>query len=131
MNSNVKRFIGYLIYVVAVGYIITKADDYQLYLQHIYSKTFNTTYLWLFMSLFPILVGLMLALHHLVSMIRKQGSLKFDWIMFLAVGIPTLCIAITPIVLATGLEQLTNIWLFSSIIAFHNNLVTVSGVVFG
>ncbi len=131
MNCKVKRFVGYLIYVITVGYIIVKADDYHLYLQHKYSKTFDTTYLWLFTSLFPILVGLLLVLPHLVSITRKQGSLNFNWIMFLAVGLPTLFIAITPIVLATGLEQLTNIWLFSSIIVLHKNLVTISGVVFG
>ncbi len=81
MNNNVKRFISYLIYVVAIGYLVIKADDYHQYLKQSYSATFDTTALWLFMSIIPIIVGILLALPQFITVFKQKGSWKVDWII--------------------------------------------------
>ncbi|KUO53556.1 MAG: hypothetical protein APF76_12165 [Desulfitibacter sp. BRH_c19] len=62
-------------------------------------------------AIYPVLVGMFLALPRFVSELRKKGQYKYDWIKFTAVGLPVLYIAIFPIVLVissiSGESQLT------------------------
>ncbi len=129
MNNNLKRFISYLLYIVAFGYIVIKADDYHQYLKQLYSTTFNTTYLWLFMSTFPILVGLLIALPQFITTLKQKGSWKIDWIRLFPVGLPSLCVAIAPITYFADLPR--NWGVIGFIVAFHPSLVTVAGILFG
>ncbi len=57
MNNSIKRFIGYLVYVVALGYVVIIADNFERYLKKLYQSTYDLTGLWLFLSISPILFG--------------------------------------------------------------------------
>jgi hypothetical protein len=128
MNNNLKRFIGYLMYVAAFGYFVIKADDYHRYLKNLYSSTYDGTYLWMFMSIFPIAVGLLIALPQFITTFKQKGSWKVDWIRLLSICLPSLCVVMTPIIcLAYSLQ-----WkLAGFILGFHPSLVTVAGILFG
>ncbi|MEA4925323.1 MAG: hypothetical protein VB084_08440 [Syntrophomonadaceae bacterium] len=128
-NYHVKRFISYLIYVAAFGYLVIKADDYRQYLKLLYSTTFDTTALWLYMSIFPIIVGILLALPQFTRVFKQKGSWKVDWIVLLSAGLPSLCVAITPVI---GPADFAHNWKFIAfIVGFHPSLVTVAGILFG
>lgn len=130
MNNNIKRFIGYLIYVVAFGYLVLKVDDFYRYSQALFSSTYNPPWLWLFISgIFPILVGLLLALPQFIKTFRQKGSWKIDWIVLLTVGLPALCIAITPIIYVA--QFALNAKLSFLILQLYPTFVKVAGILFG
>ena len=129
MNQTVKQFISYVIYVIIIGYLLIRVDDFQRYLENLYSTTYNVKSLWVFMSIYPILVGILLALPHFISTLKHKGPRKYDWVLLLAVGLPALFIAFTPIISMLQL-QFTNKYCFF-IMALHPNLITIAGIVFG
>ncbi|MEN6328618.1 MAG: hypothetical protein ABFD18_20720 [Syntrophomonas sp.] len=129
MNNSLKRFVSYLLYVAAFGYLVIKSDDYHRYLKLVYSTTFNTTSLWLFMSIFPIVVGLLIALPQFITTLKQKGPWKVDWIRLLTIGLPALCISITPIFVRIQFALIAKAIFF--IVALHPSLVTVAGILFG
>ncbi len=127
MTNNVKRFISYLIYILAFGVIVIKADDFAQYLKHLYASTYNPTYQFVFISLFPILIGLLLVLPQFITVLKQKGTWKVDWIVLLVVGLPSLCTAMTPIIVLHA-----NNWSGAAfVLALHPHLVTVAGILFG
>lgn len=129
MNDNIKRFVAYFVFVVVLGYFVIIADVFEKYLKDLYASTYNPTYLFMFSAIFPIVLGLLLALPHFLRTSRQKGSWKVDWILLLSIGLPTLWVTLTPII------SLIQSILYSSfgcfIFGLHPNLVTFAGVVFG
>ena len=58
MNSSLKRIVGYFVYVIAFGSFVIVAEQLQRYLTNLFSSTYDPTYYWTFLSLYPILVEL-------------------------------------------------------------------------
>ncbi|MDA8222604.1 hypothetical protein [Desulfosporosinus sp.] len=63
-------------------------------------KTFETGPYYIYSALFPILVGIVLALPRLIQEFRKMGKWSIDWIKLLAVGTPTLLLNLSLILIA-------------------------------
>jgi len=134
VNRNLQRFISYLLYVVAFGYFVIKADDFKRLLSKAYATNFDSTYTFMFMSIFPIIVGVLLALPKLFESYMHKGAWKLDWVALLAVGLPALFVAITPMLINLSLEE-QSIGIIGQVIGFivglHPTLVTVAGILFG
>jgi hypothetical protein len=130
MNNNVKRFLVYLIYVTAFGFFVVKADDYYLYLKNIfiYGPTYGVTYFWIFVSIFPIIVGFLMALPQFITTFKQKGSWVVDWIMLLPVGLPSFFVAITPAIYMSGFAPNCQL---GGLIMNHSHLSTVAGILFG
>ncbi len=128
MNNSLKRFIGYLVYMLIVGFATIKLISLGEYLKDLSKYNFNYSIVWTYMSLFPIAVGIMLSIPHLVRTIRTAGYLIFDGIRFLTIGIPTFLIAIVPLALQIHWAPLQKVLYFYMI---NNNLIIISGIVFG
>ncbi len=136
MNSNLKRVIGYLIYVVVLGLVVILAETLNHYFQDVFRTTFRAPYLWLFISqiVFPILVGLWLALPHFIRTYRQEGSWTTDWIMLLAVGLPAFLITAAPIVfftLAYFLQLEMSVPRLIYLLSFNSALPKVFALLFG
>ena len=129
MNNNLRRFIGYLIYAIAFGYLLKKANAYHLYLKYSVSTAFDQTYYLLFMSVSSIIVGFMLALPQFITTFKQKGSWAVDWVKLLPVGIPAFLVAIAPIIPLAGFAQNCKLVLF--ILLYNYDLVTVAGIIFG
>ena len=129
MNHNIKRYIGYLVYVAVLGCFVIIADNFEKHLKDLYHSNFHITNLWLFFSIAPVFLGLLLALPHLIKTFMKKGSWKVDWILLLSAGLPSLLIAITPILclVPSVLYSKYGFFIFGS----HPNLITLSGIIFG
>jgi len=53
------------------------------------SKNFELMPVVLFTTLFPIVIGLFLRLPKLIIEIKQKKQWRFDWIKFIAIGLPT------------------------------------------
>ena len=129
MNSELKRIVGYFVYVIAFGSFVIVAEQLQRYLANLFSRTYDPTYYWTFLSIYPILVGVMLALPRLVKLFGQEGSWKVDWIPLLVVGFPSLLVAITSMIC---LAEFAQTWRITTLIFMYTpNLIYVAGILFG
>ncbi len=134
MNTKLIRFISYLVYMVAFGYFVIKADDFHRLLKRSYATDFDSTGTFMFMSLFPIIVGILLALPQFFAECKQKGTWKIDWIALAAMGLPSLLVAITPMLInLSSEEQIIGFQgqVIGFIVGFHPTLVTVAGILFG
>ena len=98
MRSKVMRAFLYLIYIAVFGFLMIKYDGLNKHFQEIFRTTFQLSYMWFFiMILLRMLIGLLLALPQFVRNFRPSGRWKVDWLLLVIVGLPSLCIAVTPI----------------------------------
>lgn len=88
-----KRGILYFMYILCFGYILREGLILQEYLQDRAVKTMNYLGFSIYYTLFPIMLGVFLALPELYKKIKKSGIWKIDWVKIVAVGLPTLPIA--------------------------------------
>lgn len=63
---------------------------YQLWLEIKASETFQVTPVVLFFSIFSIIIGILLGLPKLINEIKQKRQWMFDWIKFMAIGLPSL-----------------------------------------
>jgi len=103
MNTkNKNRFIAYLIYIVIFILFLKYGYEYGFYnLQRPGSKyleyyLFGRKVVYAYLAFYFALIGLMLALPRFISTGKKPGIWKFDWIVFLAICVPSLYVSITP-----------------------------------
>ncbi len=123
---NTKRFLAYSIYLLIVAYIITASNKWFNSICCNNNIDFSLFY-FVLLSLFPVFIGILLALPKFVSTLKKPGSLQFDWIAFLAVGLPALCIAITPLISQTDIAAF---WPLTGLTTYRD-LLMLAGIVFG
>ncbi|KJR46261.1 hypothetical protein UF75_3347 [Desulfosporosinus sp. I2] len=84
-----KRFMGYLFYTLFVGVIMYWGFILGQNLRIQAGRTFHPFPLYIFMALYPIVIGMVLAVPGLFQRIRQDGKWRIDWQMLLPVGIPT------------------------------------------
>ena len=131
MNNKVKRFISYLVYVVAFGYLAIKFDDLYRYFKDIFLSTYRPPYLWVCMvPIFEMLIGVLLALPQFIRTYRQEGSWKIDWIILLTVGLPAFCIAIAQIAqyISISWQPAASILMY---LPYYPTTVKVAGILFG
>jgi hypothetical protein len=101
-GDSVRRFLLYLAYTIFFILLLKYGCEYGYYrLQYPGSKYLDYYLLGKPIVFFGILlyhlsIGLMLAFPRFISNLRKTGTWKFDWVVFLAVCIPTLYVLVTP-----------------------------------
>ncbi|MGS0765169.1 hypothetical protein [Syntrophomonas curvata] len=103
MNIKSKnKFIAYLIYIIIFILFLKYGYEYGFYnLQRPGSKyleyyLFGRPVVWAYLAFYFALIDLMLALPRFMNTIKESGVWKFDWIVFLAVCVPSLYVSITP-----------------------------------
>src|SRR5690625_717871 len=82
-------FLYYFSWTVFIGFIIYLGTKYQVQLENEASKNFELMPVVLFTTLFPIVIGLFLRLPKLIIEIKQKKQWRFDWIKFIAIGLPT------------------------------------------
>lgn len=130
MEKNMKRFLSSIIYIIILIFIMIKAEEWERYFKLITLSNYNSFPYIIFSSVYPVMIGLLLALPNFINKIRKIGSWNIDWINLIAIGIPTLYGAISPILyfspLSTFLPKLTS-YFFS----YSLTPQVICGVIFG
>ncbi|MDD2586973.1 MAG: hypothetical protein PHT79_09240 [Syntrophomonadaceae bacterium] len=125
--KNLKRFVIYFVYFSTVSYLIIRGGQYFQYLKNLEPLKFSTGHHIWFWVLFPVFIGLLAALPQFILKNKKPGSWGFDWIIFLAVGLPTLYVSITPLVIPI----FKNRWPFGIFIMFHTKFLPIFGLILG
>lgn len=91
-GKAMKRLLYYVGWFLVIGSIIYLGTSYKIQLQIHASETFNLRPVVLFTSLFPIIIGILLKLPQFITEIRLKKQWTFDWLRFIVVGLPPLCI---------------------------------------
>ncbi len=125
MNNTLKRFLTIFLYTIFVIYIFYLGE---VFLQHLRQQGQRTlTDYWLVaIALFPIMMGLIIALPKFLREAQKDGDWEIDWVKLIAIGIPVLYLTIFPLVFV--LPFLSTLYPYPIHRYLPNN---VSGVVLG
>lgn len=125
-----KRFVYFFVWTLAIGLVLY----FGMQLQDIIEERTEMTYvifpLILYTTLFPVILGLLLGTPKLILKVKKDGFWHFDWIKFIAVGLPSLFIVLMNFL---PFSPLGEGWLvIPEIILIGGTTVpTVAGLVFG
>lgn len=100
--KNINRIITYFIYTIIFILFLKYGYEYGFYnLQKPGSKyleyyLFGRKIVFTYLVLYFALIGILLAVPHFIDSIKEQGAWKFDWVIFLAVCVPSLYVSVTP-----------------------------------
>lgn len=94
-----KRLSYYLGWTIVIGFIIYAGARYQLLLQQKASANFTLMPIILYSFIFSIVIGILLRLPGLINEIKRNKQWTFDWIKFVAVGLPSFVIALFYVVM--------------------------------
>jgi len=99
VGDKIKSIVGYLIYLIVLGIVISFGLKHQNSLFKQGGITYDLFDYYKFQTMFPLIIGAMLAIPHNIKNFFKQGVWKFNWVRFIVLGIPTLYFVITPYLL--------------------------------
>jgi hypothetical protein len=133
MKKSILRFLGYITYTIFIGFVYLQGIKYAGNLEKIVaSQTYNPFPLLLFKMIFPIVLGILMALPHFFELCATKVAWRYDWVKFISIGIPTFFVTILPLVYfyTPGLVGYLYL-LFGEFI--HSLLIpqTFGGIVFG
>jgi len=107
-------------------------------LKYITATTFNNIPQFTFMIIFPVFIGIMLALPGFISTAKGNGHWKVDWAKLFGVGLPALYITTYPLIYYVVIPTVVGDMalggytrFFISNLFFDDILRTVSGLVLG
>lgn len=129
MKSNFIKFGSYFLYVLLMYFVLFKGGEISKDLQHYTASTYHVFPKLLFEVIFPIIVGVLLAVPHLAVLSRKPGCWSYDWIKFCAVGLPTLFV--TVLILLMYLIPGLNLFRLAVVLLNSAIMQPLSGIVFG
>lgn len=93
---NIKRFIKSLLFIIFIIYVLVKGMEWERHLKLLTRITYNPYPHLLFLSIFPPIIGMLLALPDFITKARKQGLWYINWVILISMGIPTFYVAISP-----------------------------------
>ncbi|WP_228552358.1 hypothetical protein [Gracilibacillus salitolerans] len=103
---------------------------YQFYLGEEASQTFEMIPYLIFVTIFPILIGMLLRLPKLIIEVKDKKRWTFDWLKLVAIGIPALYIALLPVMPFT-LAGTRLLFAKEVMLTDNTTLITTAGIVFG
>ncbi|WP_134220401.1 hypothetical protein [Pelotomaculum sp. FP] len=126
---NIKRFIVYFLYILFVIYIVLIGSNYIIKLKNISAQIHTPYPSLIFIAVFPIIIGILLALPQFITNFKKDGTWSLDWIKLISIGVPSLYITLMPLLYFSPIEKLVS-YIFH---AFNNSLIPqmVSGIILG
>lgn len=99
MKKGTNRVLLYLIYVIVLYLLIYLATYISTYFYEISRSTFNRTPEMVYTTFYPIVIGLYAGLPNLYRQLKKEGVWIVDWIKLLVIGVPSLLVALSYIIL--------------------------------
>ncbi len=88
-----KRFIALFLYIIFVLFLEHSVDFYIHFLTNEVKETGRFSTSTILKILLPYLIGFLLSIPKVCEEITKKGSWKWDWVKFLAIGIPSFYIS--------------------------------------
>lgn len=133
-GENMKRFFYYFTWSLAICLVVYLGLQLQQALDERTQMTFNPIPFWIFVTVFPVAIGVLLRAPKFMLERQQRRIRGFDWSKFLAVGMPALAVLFLSVLpflsLGDGVYPefyyQINLLLFSSTTA-----QTIAGIVFG
>ncbi|WP_443259503.1 hypothetical protein [Virgibacillus sp. L01] len=120
----------YLAWTISIGLIIYWGMKYQVQLNEEAKMKFELFPVVRFATLFPIVIGLLLRLPKLIIEIYNKKQWTFDWVKFIAIGLPCFYVLTMSLLPYSPLGQ-GSIPIPDIIITGSPTVTTVAGIVFG
>ncbi|MET0961184.1 MAG: hypothetical protein ABWX58_12770 [Psychrobacillus psychrotolerans] len=124
-----KRFLFIFLSTIIVGCIFYMGMDYQMRLRERSAIVFDIKPFIIFASIFSIFMGMLLRLPKLIIEIKDKKRWSIDWVKVLVIGIPSIYIAMIPLLaIAYG----KNLLFFNEVMLLGDFTFTyIAGVIFG
>lgn len=129
-GEYMKKFISNIIYAALLVFLLYGGSQYYQVLRITAGRTFHPIPVVVFSSIFPIIIGIYLAIPSFFSKVRRQGMWEVDWSKLTILGTVSLLLAITPILYFLSPIGQNVPWLVVWLIDFSQGY-TIAGVVFG
>lgn len=125
-----KRFFYYIGWTIIIGFIIYLGAKYQFDLRQEAQETFDLSSFVLYSSIYSIGIGILIRLPRFINEIKKNGKWGFDWIKFLAIGLPSIFVLLIYISVSHLPQSILPF--IPELILFGNTTIQImAGVVFG
>lgn len=118
-----------LISTLVVGLLLYLGMEYQMKLRNEMAVTFNSEPVFIYSTIFPILIGMLFRLPKLILEIKDKKRWSFDWMKAVIIGLPSLYIGIVPI-LAFYFPGNMLFPQFELLLG-HTYFTSIAGIVFG
>ncbi len=122
-----RKFLKYFFWTVAIVLIFFIGSRYELQLIEKGQMTYNLWPAAIFATAFPVIIGILLRLPKLITEIKRDKAWSVNWIKLLAVGLPTLYLALVPLLSFTFLGK----YLPFAIDIIHLDSSNIAGLIFG
>jgi len=86
---NMKRFIGYLAYILVLGYLTSLGMSLPISLKLKASTNLDLINLSIFYFCFPVILGILFAFPRFIAAVKERGNWQVDVVKCLAIGVPT------------------------------------------
>lgn len=130
-----KRFFYYFIWSIVIIFIVYAGLQLQQLLDERAAAAFNPTPLWIYVAIFPVIIGLLLRTPKFMLERKESRIGGFDWSKFLAVGMPAfivLALSILPLLPIGNLIFSDDIYVQIDMLLFSSTTAqTIAGLVFG
>ncbi|TXC92849.1 hypothetical protein FS935_01225 [Metabacillus litoralis] len=114
MDNKWKSLLSYLIYTIVLLLIIFLGLKYQAVLYSYSKDSYEILPYLQFKAIFPLVLGVYLAIPHLIKASLKAGKWDINWIKLIVLGLPFLYASVIPVLYLT--EMISVDFLFLSYI---------------
>ncbi len=122
-----KRFLFYFGWTIGIGVLLYKGGDLLHYLRILMNVEYKPTPYITALTIYPVLLGI--ALKTPGSWLQREDmKWGFDWVKFVAVGIPAAYVTLLRVWLYTPFGESLP---FLSSMYYYNTIQTVAGIVLG
>ncbi|MFD1039315.1 hypothetical protein ACFQ3N_13060 [Virgibacillus byunsanensis] len=122
-----KRFLYYFLWSIVIMIILNTGAKYQIIINNQVATTYNPIPLYIYTSLYPIVIGLLIKLPILVENYKKT-KWSIDWGKLIGIGLPSFYIALLPLI---GLMPVTKVFLFDVVVMIGPSVPNIAGIIFG
>lgn len=128
-----KRFLYYFIWTLAIGFIVYIGTIIEGNISEAASVNYDVLPPLMFLAIFPVIIGLLLRLPRFLLERKERREPGFDWLKFLAVGLPSLYVVLMTFLPFTSLGE--GWLLIPTFMTTSGNsittIATIAGLVFG
>jgi hypothetical protein len=125
-----KRFYYYVIWSLIVLVVLFVGSEIQIRLRVYQERYYNLEPFVIFITLFPILVGMVIRLPQLVADIIKKTPWSIDWVKLTVIGLPSLYITLAPLVWIMNIP-IYHGFVVERIFRSDFSITTIAGLIFG
>lgn len=102
MDNNWKIIVSYLFFTILLLIIIFLGLKYQAILYSHSIDSYEIFPYFLFKAIFPLILGVFLAIPHMIKASLKVGKWNINWIKLIVLGLPFLYASVIPVLYLTG-----------------------------